>query len=253
MRVHQAAMGFDASADAYERGRPDYPEDAVVFLARQLGLAGGATVLDIGAGTGKLTRRLTATGARVIGLEPVAGMRRKFAQMLPAIEIIEAAAESIPLPGASLDAACAGQAFHWFANATALGEIRRVLKPHSRLGLIWNRMDYGSRWLSEIQLLINRQQADAPQYRDGEWRWVLDGFDGFEKTVEQAFSLARTSDLATVLDRFGSISYIAGLPTREREKILNQIRTILSTDPETAGRDRIELFYRTEVFIYSAR
>jgi len=78
-------MGFDASANAYERSRSDYPEDAIAFLARELGLDGGATVLDIGAGTGKLARRLISTRVRVIGLEAVAGMRRKLAQMLPAI------------------------------------------------------------------------------------------------------------------------------------------------------------------------
>jgi cyclopropane fatty-acyl-phospholipid synthase-like methyltransferase len=77
MKVHAAAKGFDARADAYERGRPHYPRDAIDFLADQLGLGEDATVLDVGAGTGKLSRSLVPTGARVIGLEPIAGMMRK--------------------------------------------------------------------------------------------------------------------------------------------------------------------------------
>lgn len=132
-----AAEGFQVGADAYERGRPDFPAEAVEFLIQTLNIHQGSHVLDLAAGTGKLTRRLVPTGAKLTAVEPVEGMRRKFSALLPGVEILEGTAEAIPLAGGSVDAVAVAQAFHWFDGPRALAEIHQVLKPEGRLGLVW--------------------------------------------------------------------------------------------------------------------
>src|ERR1700754_5087682 len=122
--VHRsAADGYTANADSYVRGRPDYPPALAGWLTDTLGLKPGALVVDLGAGTGKFTPRLIATGASVIAIEPVATMRAKLAAALPEVEALEGTAQSIPLDDASVDAVVCAQSFHWFARHDALREI----------------------------------------------------------------------------------------------------------------------------------
>src|SRR5687767_436287 len=136
MSIHATAQsGFDADAARYARGRPDYPAEVTDWLRDSVGLEPGRTVVDLGAGTGKFTRRLLATGARVIAVEPVAGMRAKLSTDLPEVEVVEGSATSIPLADSSVDAIVCAQAFHWFATPEALAEMHRVLTPGGILGL----------------------------------------------------------------------------------------------------------------------
>src|SRR5437588_5658396 len=115
MTVHESARrGFERHADAYERGRPNYPAEATAWLVTKLGLGPGRTVVDVGAGTGKLTRALLPSGATVIAVEPVAAMRAVLKRELPTVQAMNGTAESLPLPDASADAIVVGQAFHWF-------------------------------------------------------------------------------------------------------------------------------------------
>ncbi len=130
MRIDDAAEGVGRAADAYERGRPAYPVPAVAWLAEALGVAPGTVVVDLGAGTGKLTRMLAAYGATLVAVEPVAAMRAKLAASMPGMRALEGTAESMPLPDGSADAVTVGQAFHWFDGERALAEIHRVLRPH---------------------------------------------------------------------------------------------------------------------------
>jgi ubiquinone/menaquinone biosynthesis C-methylase UbiE len=118
--LHPATTGFSAAADAYERGRPGYPEEAMAWVAERLGLGPGRDVLDLAAGTGKLTRALVPFGARVIAVEPIDEMREHLFAALPDIEAFDGTAESIPLPEGSVDAVTCGQAFHWFRVEQAL-------------------------------------------------------------------------------------------------------------------------------------
>ena len=137
-----AAAGFGASVNAYERGRPGYPSAAIRWLARRLPLKAGVTVVDLAAGTGKLSRPLVSTGARVIAIEPLEAMRRAIG---PGIEAREGTAEAIPLPDASVDAVSVGQAFHWFDGKLALAEMHRVLRPSGMLALLWTRVGWRMR------------------------------------------------------------------------------------------------------------
>src|SRR5256885_15113017 len=129
MSVHwRAAEGFGRAAAAYERGRPGYPQAALDWMVERLGITPDSTVVDLGAGTGKFSRMMRATGARVIAVEPVAAMRVELARAVPGIEVLDGTAEAIPWPDASADAVTAAQAFHWVGGPAALSEIHRVFR-----------------------------------------------------------------------------------------------------------------------------
>jgi SAM-dependent methyltransferase len=253
MEIHNVARaGFTKGASAYERGRPDYPAAAIVFMAGQLGLAAGSTVVDIGAGTGKLARLLLGTGAEVIAVEPVAAMRDQFTRVLPHTRILEGTAEVLPLTDGSADAATAAQAFHWFANAKALAEIHRVLKPHGRLGLIWNNRNANSGWTREVCALIEREADDLPRYRKGNWKNAFAEYAGFRPVTEQSFDHAQRGDFTMVTDRISSLSFVANMDEAERAKLIGEVRQLLERHPETRGQEIIEIPYKTDVYIYQA-
>ncbi|WP_245442530.1 class I SAM-dependent methyltransferase [Methylobacterium terrae] len=136
-----AATGFASGADTYAKGRPDYPAALSTWLREALRLGPGRAVADLGAGTGKFTGLVAATGADVTAVEPVDAMRARLAASLPGVAALAGSAEAIPLPDGSLDALVCVQAFHWFSTPAALAEIRRVLKVGGRFGLVWNVRD----------------------------------------------------------------------------------------------------------------
>src|SRR3989454_216516 len=138
---HPESRSFELVADVYERARPGYPPEAVSWIAEQLDLRHGRSVLDLGAGTGKLTRALLETGARVIAVEPGDAMRAELERAAPGAEAQRGSAEEIPLPNASVDAIAVGQAFHWFRHDVAIPELHRVLRSGGGVALIWNSRD----------------------------------------------------------------------------------------------------------------
>jgi ubiquinone/menaquinone biosynthesis C-methylase UbiE len=146
--VHEvASSGFGAEAAAYERARPSYPDDAVAWLADALRITAPATVADVAAGTGKLTRLLAPSGATVIAVEPVAGMREFLAATTPGALAVAGTAEALPFADSSIDAITVAQAFHWFDASAALHEFHRVLRPGGRVGLIRNARDRSVSWV----------------------------------------------------------------------------------------------------------
>jgi SAM-dependent methyltransferase len=257
----RARQGFGraGAVAAYERGRPGYPEEAVAELVRRLRVAPGATVLDLAAGTGKLTRQLLATGADLVAVEPVAAMRERLARALaprpgkapggPAwVRVVGGTAEAIPLRDGSLDAVTVGQAFHWFDGPRAVAELHRVLRPGGRLGLIWNVRDESRPAVAAITAILDRHAGDAPRYRDGRWRAAFDAGDGFTPLAERTFHHLHRLERAAVLDRFASISFIAALPDADRARVLAEIDQVIAAEPSLVGQDRIGLPYRTDLY-----
>ncbi|MGO4716938.1 class I SAM-dependent methyltransferase [Bradyrhizobium sp. 2TAF24] len=245
---HAAKEGFAAKADHYVRGRPDYPTAIAPWLTERLGLRGGTTVLDLGAGTGKFTAYLAKTGARVIAIEPVAEMRRKLTQALPDVDARAGTAEAIPLPDASVDAVTCAQAFHWFATPAALDEIRRVLKPGGRLGLIWNVRDESVPWIAALTRIINQHEGDAPRYASGAWRRVFP-HAGFGPMHEDIFRHGHTGTPEdVVINRVRSTSFIAALPAEEEAKVVAQLRALIAAEPSLAGKDEVTVPYSTSAF-----
>jgi SAM-dependent methyltransferase len=248
-RIHRAAeVGFQLGAAEYERGRPDYPEDAVRTLGEELRLVPGSVVLDLAAGTGKLTRQLAPFGCTLVAVEPVEAMRATLAELLPDALVVAGKAEAIPLGDATMDAAVVAQAFHWFDPDAAFAELHRVLRPGGRLGIVYNVRDETVPLMREITRIIQRYRGDTPSHESGGWRETLDGTDRFTSPQKASFPHLHRMDPDGVVDRILSISFIAMLPPAEREAVTTEIRALLQSDPTTAGRDEIALPYGTDVY-----
>jgi SAM-dependent methyltransferase len=250
--LHDAARGFELSADAYERGRPEYPAAAVALLARALSLGPGTLLLDVGAGTGKLSRLLAATGARVLAVDPAAAMIRRAPA--PGVLAARAVAEALPFRAGAFHAAAAASAFHWFDGPRALAELHRVLAPGGALGLVWNRRDDTVDWVAGLSAIVNRREAGAPRYRSGAWRAAFEGAPGLFAPVEEAhLRHVHVLPPERVVDRIASVSFVAAMPEAERAAVLAEVRALLDSHPETAGRGEVELAYLTDVHVCARR
>lgn len=249
-RVHPAARGFDSAAEEYERGRPDYPEEALRCLSEGLELGPSTDLLELASGTGKLTRGLVATGARIVAVEPSEGMRAIFRRTLPQLLLIDGTAEAIPRPDASADAVVVGQAFHWFRARDCLAELRRVLRPRGRLGLIWNRRDESVAWVREFtRLLESFDRGGAPDSKDASWEASLGESEGFEPPVRRSFSFRHVEPVERVVDRALSVSFIALKPPEERAVIAREVLALLERHETTRGRAEVDFPYRTDLYL----
>jgi SAM-dependent methyltransferase len=236
--VHRlAAKGFSEGAEAYERGRPGYPDEAIGWLAERLELDGGRQVIDLAAGTGKLSRALRAAGAEVIAVEPLERMR---ALIEPPIRAVEGTAERIPLPDASADGVTVAQAFHWFDAESALAEIHRVLRPGGHLALLWNVRLMDDPGQAAIEELIAPYTAEIPRHRSGEWRGPIEATNLFGPLEERSFPNQQRLDADGLSDRVGSTSAIAALDSAEREALLERVRALAADGP-------LALRYRCDV------
>jgi SAM-dependent methyltransferase len=252
-RIHHAAMhGFEAAVEHYERGRPTYPDDAVSYLVRELGIAEGRDVLELGAGTGKFTELIVHTGARITAVEPVAAMRTVLERNCPTVTAVDGTAEAIPVADASMDAVLAAQAFHWFDGERALPEIHRVLRRDGALGLIWNVRDEASDWAERLTEIFDRLAAqDAPRYqtdRTGRWRRAFEADDRFGPLHHRVAYHVHHVTPDAFLDRVLSVSYVAAAPDDERARVRAEVEELLANDPELRGKPEIAMPYRTDVF-----
>jgi SAM-dependent methyltransferase len=220
--VHRAAAtGFARSVEAYERARPEYPPEAIAFLARELDLRPGRRVVDLAAGSGKLSRPLAKLGCEVIAVEPVDEMR---AAIGPGIEALAGTAEAMPLADDSADAVTVGQAFHWFDGPKALAEIERVLRRGGALALVWNRRPVESSDLhAAISEIMAPYRGDAPAHGSGAWRDTFAGRD----LREERFDFVQRLDADGLADRVGSTSFIAALDEPERARVLERVRALV--------------------------
>jgi SAM-dependent methyltransferase len=250
MPVHEvAASGFDREADVYERSRPSYPPDAVAWLAGHLHIGPGRVVLDLAAGTGKLTRLLEPLGSTLVAAEPVAGMRTQLRATSPAVPLLAATAELLPVATGALDAIVVAQAFHWFDARAALGEAHRALRPGGRLGLVWNARDRSADHVEQLWSIMDRVEKRAPWRDHDDWREsALVENPWFTPLTEATFHHVQRLSPDEVVARFRSVSHVAVLPPAEQEAVLADVRAVLVDHPDTAGRDRIPIPYRVDAF-----
>lgn len=218
---------------AYERSRPGYPAEAVDALVKALP---GRDVIDLAAGTGKLTRDLLARGLDVVAVEPRAELR---AAIEPPARALEGVAEAIPLQAASTDAVAIAQAFHWFAGPAALAEIHRVLRPDGVLALLWNRRlpEGAHAALEELLAPIGRHTG---RYRSEEWRSAFDGDRHFGALDTQVFDNERVLDADELAQHVGARPFVAVLEDAERVPLLEAVRALAADGPVTL-RFRAEL------------
>jgi SAM-dependent methyltransferase len=200
-------------------------------------------VIDLAAGTGKLTRQLVPTGATVIAVEPLDEMRAKLEQALPDVEAVEGTAESMPLPDASVDAVTVAQAFHWFDVDGALAEIHRVLRPGGLLALIWNSRSVEDPLHAAIDELLAPYRQETPSERERRWRGDFDRSELFGPLEERTFTHAQKLDRQGLVDRFASVSFIAALPEDERAEVLEKVAAL--ADDEGV----VDFPYNTDVFV----
>lgn len=245
MSVHETARrGFASAADVYEQSRPSYPDEAIEWLAGELRLRTDRTVVDLAAGTGKLTRLLTPTGATVIAIEPVDEMRATLARTTPAADARPGTAERTGLPDASAGAVTVAQAFHWFDGPAAIAELHRILEPGGRLALVWNIRDLTDPVQRAVDRLFAPYRGDTPSHRSGRWRTALDETTLFETAAKREFRNVQALDADALVRRVASTSFIAGLPEAERERVLDRAREIAANLP-----DRFPFPYTTEIEI----
>jgi SAM-dependent methyltransferase len=259
--VHEvAARGFEAEAETYDRARPSYPQDAVDWLIGALDIGPGRRLVDLAAGTGKLTALIAGAGADLAAVEPVPAMRALLRQRLPGLPVLAGVAESLPFAARSLDAVTVAQAFHWFDAGRAMAELARVVKPGGHLGLIWNARDRSVDWVDQVWSVLDRVERQAPwrDHRDGtgcadtslrrgEGHLVGDLGSGWTPWNEARFYHAHESSHQDVIDRMRSVSHIAVLPPAEQQAVLGEIRTVLTRHPETRDKDLIAIPYRVDV------
>jgi len=250
MAVHEVAQeGFGKDAETYERVRPSYPADAVGWLAAGLDIGPGRTVVDVAAGTGKLTRLLLPFGATVVAAEPVEGMRQGLALAVPRVPIVAAVAEALPVAGGCVDAITVAQAFHWFDADRAFAEFRRALRPGGRVGVIWNARDRSSDWVNEVWAIMDRVEKRAP-WRDHEnWRdAALGDRSGFGPLHSATFRHEQAITAEGVVERIASVSHVAVLDPPERERVLDKVRAVLAGHPQTRGRGELRIPYRVDTY-----
>jgi SAM-dependent methyltransferase len=247
--IHRsAAHGYALTAATYVKGRPDYPPQVEHWLRSDLALSEGRMVLDLGAGTGKFLHHLRCTKATVVAVEPVPAMLAQLLQLNPGIEARQGSAEHIPLPDASIDAVVCAQSFHWFANASALREIRRVLKIGGFLGLIWNVRDERVAWVAALRAIFDAHEGDAPRYHTQAWRKVFPA-DGFGPLCERCFPHRHTgSPEHVIIDRVLSTSFIASLPGTARSRVAAQVQLLIDSTPVLAGKSEVTMPYVTAAY-----
>ncbi|WP_182525450.1 class I SAM-dependent methyltransferase [Nocardioides dongkuii] len=225
------ARSFGAVAEAYHRGRPAYPREAAAWLVGDQ----PTTVLELGAGTGKLTRDLVALGHDVHATDPDEAMLEVLRRDLPDVRVSVAGAEEIPAPDASYDVVVSAQAFHWFDLDRALPEIARVLKPGGRLALVWNERDERIPWVRRLGRIIGTQD----QLRDPTEAVATSGLFGFVE--DTAFKHWQVVQRRTILDLVRSRSNVATLDEEAREAMLAQVLALY--DDYGRGMDGMQLPY----------
>jgi SAM-dependent methyltransferase len=226
----------DRWPDDYERGRPGYPSEAIEVA----NLPEASTVLDLGAGTGKLTRLLLGAFDRVVAIEPAGAMRQRLAELCPDAETLAGSAEEIPLAGVSVDAVFAAEAFHWFDGTKALAEVARVLRPRGALVLLWN-IPAGPTEpsIAAVERLVDERaprdlpydpcDLNASRFASGEWR---DAFreSPFEELRETSLANPQTLDRDALVAFLASMGWVADLPDEDRLPLLATIRSLLDAE-----------------------
>lgn len=242
---------FGAAADAYDEHRPGYPEAAVRWALEPAATGGvaddipgagglaGLRVLDLGAGTGILTRQLVGLGLAVAAVEPDPAMLGALRRQLTSVPALDGTAESIPLPDASVRAVLCGQAMHWFDLERSLPEIARVLAPGGVLAALWNTDDDRVDWVAGLHAAA--EGAGGPTVSSSRAQTVQAGFlkasgsAAFAPTEIEDFPHGYQRTAGSLVDAFSTHSMFLVMPPERRERVLGQVRSYVRSRPETSG------------------
>jgi len=235
-----AAAGFGSAAEVYERARPSYPLEAIDWLFERTGAGPGDTIVDLGAGTGKLTRLLVPSGARVVAVEPIPEMRA----LIDSGEPIDGTAEAIPMADGSAALVTVAQAFHWFDLDRALPEIHRVLHPGGSLALVWNMRDLDDPVQRGVEDLLAAHRGRLTAQREGRWRAPFAASPLFGELQTGTFRYEQQFTADDLVARVSSTSFVAAMDDAERRPLIDDVRALV------AGREEPFPFpYMTEVLV----
>jgi SAM-dependent methyltransferase len=236
MALHPLAARFAEVAEAYERGRPEYAPAVVGAIAAELGIPPGAPVLDLAAGTGKLTRALLSAGLDVVAVEPQSALREVLASRVGVERVREGVAEAIPLPDASVVAVTVADSFHWFDHAVALGEIRRVLRPGGGLAVLSTAPDWSDvPWAHEVGTLMTDLRPDHPHFDGPPWQDAVQAAGGWTTPREVRVTTSQPASPDQLIDYLGSVSWVAALPDDERAEALSRLEAIIRASETPAA------------------
>jgi SAM-dependent methyltransferase len=230
MALHPLAERFAAVADEYERGRPDYPPAVIDAIVSELRLGADARVLDLAAGTGKLTRALLASGLDVVAVEPQAALRAPLAASIGAERVIEGLAEAIPLPDASISAVTVADAIHWFDHAAALTEIARVLRDDGGLAIVTTFPDWSSAsWAHAVGTLLASLRPVHPQFDGPPWQDAVRASGAWSEPRELRLTISIPANAQRIVDHIASFSWIAALDEDQRGELLSRLLAVIET------------------------
>jgi SAM-dependent methyltransferase len=247
MGLHPLAANFVDVADAYERGRPEYTPEVAETIAAELNIAPGARVLDLAAGTGKLTRALLGAGLDVVAVEPQARLRDILAASVGVERVLDGFAEAIPLPDASVDAVTVADAFHWFDQAAALREIQRVLIAGGGLAVVRVMPDWSdASWAHEVGSMIAGFGREHPQFQGPRWQDTARSESCWTEPRQVQLTMRQPAGPEVVLDYIASMSWIAALPDDQRTETLTRIGELV-----TAGEMPEELPFHVTIGLTS--
>jgi SAM-dependent methyltransferase len=230
-------LTFGAHADEYERARPEWPEAAARWLVPK----GADLVVELGAGTGKLTRAVAALGVRVVAVEPD---RRMLAVLRGlGLEGVEGSAESIPFADGVADAVVAGSSLHWFELELALPEIARVLRPDGRFGFGWNHRDDRHPAIARMTEAVYAAQAPrrGPRWRSRDWPAELTASGLFRDVEHELFEHVHELPREALRDHLLSYSGVAALAEDERRRVLAGVAAALDSDDSVSSGGRLRL------------
>jgi SAM-dependent methyltransferase len=229
MVLHPLAERFAEVAEAYERGRPEYPLAVVGALTAELRIPPDARVLDLAAGTGKLTRALLAAGLDVVAVEPQQQLRELLAASVGSDRVLAGFAEAIPLGDGAVAAVTVADGFHWFDQPVALSEIRRVLRPRRGLAVLTTVVDWGgASWAHEVGTLIAGLRPEHPHFDGPPWQDAIRAAGGWSEPREIRLTASQPARPDRIVDHLGSMSWIAALPVDQRADMLARIGAIIS-------------------------
>lgn len=239
----QMSTSFGRAAATYEAGRPEYPAEAVEWMLEPVASRTPLEVADVGAGTGKLTRAVLATGAEVVAVDPDPAMLEQLRAGLSEVRTVEGTAERMPLPDASVEAVVLGQAWHWVDPDAGSTEIGRVLRPGGVLGLIWNIRDEGVPWVARLTEIMHGSNAEQ-LIADGGPR-VAAPFAGLDR---REWAWSRRMSPETLLEMVRSRSYVITAEPDERARIEGEVADHIAQHPSPAPDGSIEMPYVTHAF-----
>lgn len=235
----ERARSFGLVAEEYDRGRPGYAAEAIRWLLGDEPL----DVVDLGAGTGKLSQALVGAGHRVTAVEPLVEMRTILEDRLPDAHAVDGTAEETGLPDACADAVVAGAAFHWFDQARALPEIARILRPPGIVGLLGNGFDTSAQWVAHLREILGGSRLGRP----GHWPTDEELRQYFDSVAEREFPHEQTVDRDLLKDLALSRSSVAMLEPHSQQALLARVDALWVDEPELQGHDHARLGYLTRV------